>query len=129
MRNFLALLGLMLFAPVLRTQEHAPTVDVCRADRAAWHNIDEETDYFQQETKRIDGGPRNRNPISKLSFKEINLRIMEMATCQSVDEPNSDKYFEMHQFYSAVVYDRFRAFIVRHHLLQQFNAEDAAGAR
>ena len=124
----LSLLGL-LFAPGLRTQEHAPTVDVCRADRAAWHNTEEETDYLNQETKHVSDDLKNRNRIAKLSFKEITLREGEMATCASVDEPNHDGYFEMMKFYGDVRSDRYVSFIRRHHLMQQFIAEDAAGAR
>jgi hypothetical protein len=116
-------------APLPCAQEHAPTVDVCRADRAFWHNAEEETDYLNQETKHINDGTRNRNPIAKLSFKEINLRMSEMSACVSVDEPNLDKYFDMMQFYSGMLEDRYRNFILRHHLIEQFKAEDAAGVR
>lgn len=104
-------------------------MDVCRADRAVWDNTDEEIDYVKQEAKHINDGTRNRNSIAKLSFKEINLRLREMASCASVDEQNLDKYHEITQFYESVLADRYRSFILRHHLFEQFKAEDAAGAR
>jgi hypothetical protein len=123
-------LGCILSAtPVPCAQEHAPTVDVCRADRAVWDNTEEETDYVKQETKHVNDGTRNKNPIANLSFREINLRLREMAMCASVDETNLDKYHDISQFYSSVVEDRYRSFIVRHHLMEQFRTEDAAGAR
>ncbi len=119
----------LFLATALRTQEHAPTVDVCRADRAAWHDTEQETEYFVQERKHIDSGTKNRNPIANLSFKEVDLRMIEMATCLSVDEPNLDKYSEMTSFYSSVLSDRYHGFIVRHHLMKQLMNEDAAGIR
>lgn len=119
----------LLFAPGTRTQEHAPTVDVCRADRAAWSDATERTDYLNQETKYILDGVRNTNPVMKLSVNEISLRMTEMGTCQSVDEPHSSAYHDLLMFYDGVIADRYRRFVVRHHLLEQFKAEDAAGAR
>src|ERR1700730_12009718 len=129
-----AILGFMFgfilcAAPSPCAEEHAPTVDVCRADRAVWHNAENETDYFNQEAKHINDGTRNRNPIAKLSFIEISLRLGEMGACVAVDEPNIEKYNEMQQFYTSVLEDRYRNFILRHHLFEQFKAEDAAGVR
>lgn len=124
----LSLMSLLL-ASALRTQEHRPTMDVCRADRTAWAADEEERDYFKQETKHMRDGTRNDNPVAKMSFNEINLRAHEMAVCISVDEVNSDKYSEMSDFYMSVIRDRYRNFIERHHLMAQFKAEDAAGIR
>jgi hypothetical protein len=104
-------------------------MDVCRADRAAWFHLDEQTDYILQETKHVTDRVKNTNPAAKLSYRELNLRIMEMATCQSVDEQNSDNYYSMHRFYSDVVNDRYRGFVVRHDLLSKLIIEDAAGIR
>lgn len=118
-----------LFATKTHTQEHAPTVDVCRADRAAWSDADEQTDYFNQETKYILGGVRNANPILKLSFREISLRMTEMGSCMAVDVSNRLAYKGALDFYSRVSMDRYRRFVTRHHLLRQFLAEDAAGIR
>lgn len=123
-------LGFILSAtPVPCAQEHAPTVDVCRADRALWENIEQRTDYFTQETKLITDGIRNTNPIAKLSFREITLRSAEMGACQSVDASSSHSYYEMMNFYQSVISDRYHRFIMRHHLMGQFKTEDAAGTR
>ena len=64
-----AILGFMFgfilcAAPLPCAQEHAPTVDVCRADRAFWYDAEELIDYLNQETKRKNEGTRNRNPIA-----------------------------------------------------------------
>jgi hypothetical protein len=123
-------LGFILSArPVPCAQEHAPTVDVCQADRAAWDDIADRTDYYSQETKHLSDGTRNTNPVMKLSLKELTLRMTEMGTCESVDKSNMHAYFELLEFYDKVTYDRYRRFIVRHHLMGQFTAEDAAGVR
>jgi hypothetical protein len=127
MRVILSILAGLFLARALRTQEHAPTVDVCRADRAVWDNTEEQTDYMQQELKHLRDGIKNTNPIAKLSYREINLRILEMGNCASVDESNIHNYYEMLRFYKSVVNHRYESFLYRHHLFKQFNAEDAAG--
>jgi hypothetical protein len=119
----------LLFAPALRTQQHAPTADVCRADGAAWADIADRTDYYRQEAKHISDGTPNTNPVMKPSLKELSLRVAEMGTCESVDEPNGHKYQDLLEFYDKVLDDRYRRFIVRHHLMEQFKVEDAAGIR
>jgi len=65
----------------------------------------------------------------KLSLKELSLRIAEMGACEPVDKPNGHAYHGLLEFYDKVIYDRYRRFIVRHDLMEQFKAEDAAGAR
>jgi hypothetical protein len=119
----------LLFAPGLRTQQHAPTLDVCRADSAAWDNIADRTDYYDQEAKHISNDTRNTNPAMKLSAKELSLRVAEMGDCESVDTSNIHVYANLLEFYDKVIEDRYRRFIVRHHLMEQFKTEDAAGAR
>ena len=123
----LSLMSLSLTS-ALRAQQHAPTVDVCQADRAAWA-ADEQGDYYHQETKHMRDGTKNTNRVAKMSFNEINSRAHEMAMCVSVDERNSDKYSDISDFYMSVIRDRYRNFIERHHLMAQFKAEDAAGIR
>ena len=95
MRVVVSILVALFLAPTLRTQEHAPTVDVCRADHAVWHNDEQETDYMRQELKHVRDGIRNTNPIAKLPYTEIRLRDLEMIDCASVDKPNYSEYYEM----------------------------------
>jgi hypothetical protein len=122
-------LAILCGATRLRTQEHAPTVDVCRADSATWYHVDEQTDYLNQETKHITDGVKNTNALAKISYKELGLRVEQLHDCQYVDSTNRDKYFDMLHFYAEVRSDRYRSFIVRHHLMSQFKVEDAAGVR
>jgi hypothetical protein len=120
----------LLLATGLRTQQHAPTADVCRADRAFWDIKQERMDYFNQATRQIDDNTiQNNNPVAKMPFKEINLRMREMSVCLSVDEQNALKYSNLADFYSSVQKDRYRRFIQRHDLMAQFFDEDAAGMR
>jgi hypothetical protein len=131
MKHFATLLIVpcLLFISKAQAQEHAPTMDVCRADVALWDNSEEQTDYLNQETKHINDGVRNANPIAKLTVREVFLRLSEMADCASVDEAKANSYRETVRFYSSVVADRYRSFIERHDLMRKFMAEDKAGAR
>jgi len=119
----------LLFVSKSQAQEHAPTMAVCQADLALWHNTEEETDYLNQETKRINDGVKNTNPLAKLTAIELTLRMIEMADCKSVDKAGSQDYYEMMRFYSDVVADRYRSFLERHDLMRKFRAEDDAGIR
>ena len=93
-------------------------------------NKQERMDYFDQETKHLnDDTTENKNPVEKMSFKEINLRMRKMSICLSVDQQNAGKYSSMADFYSSVQKDRYRRFIQRHGLMAQFFDEDAAGMR
>lgn len=111
------------------TQEHAPTVDVCRADQAAWGNAQAQQDYATQELQHAKQGTKNTNPSAELPYEELIARQGEMVTCTAVDPPNSDKYVDTDNFYTQVAGDRFENFIIRHNLMQQFLHEDAAGLR
>jgi hypothetical protein len=125
----LLIVACLLFVPKAKAQQHAPTMDVCRADSALWDNSAEQTDYFNQETKRINDRIKNTNPIAKLTVREMSLRLTEMADCASVDDAKGDRYGEMVKFYASVIADRYHSYIVRHDLMSKFMAEDAAGAR
>jgi hypothetical protein len=125
----LLLIAGLFFAPSLQTQEHAPSVEVCRADSAAWDDTTERSDYYEQETKYITDGVRNTNPVMKLSVETMSWRATEMGTCVAVDKPNSHTYENLVSFYDAVTHDRYRRFITRHNLMKQFYVEDAAGTR
>jgi len=110
-------------------QEHAPTLDVCRADAALWGEIRAEIDYINATAEKMSNSTPNRTEIAKLSLKEVNSRITEMVQCQSVDRESRDSYSKVEDFYVQVESDRWRAFIVRHNLYSQFEREDAEGKR
>jgi hypothetical protein len=95
-------------------QEHAPTVEQCRADAAVWSAKDAD--------------------IKTRSMKELWARCHEMNQCTKVDRPESDYFFkylsvcnETNQEYESRVID----FLNRHHAnwKEEFDAEDAVGKR
>jgi hypothetical protein len=84
---------------------------------------------MDQDLKHTIHGTKNTSPIAKVAEGELNSRIFEMQVCTIVDQPNQDKYFRATEFYESVQGDRYRKFIVRHNLMEQFKTEDAAGLR
>lgn len=128
MKTALITLGLLLGAGTILGQEHAPTLDVCKADIAVWYDRDAATDYLNQESKHMTDGIRNTNPYNKLTITEIILRIHEMGQCYSVSG-FEDRYHDAQMFYSGIMHDRMANFIYRHHLMEQLKKEDAEGIR
>jgi hypothetical protein len=113
----------VLFVIPTFAQQHAPTIDVCRADAAAW------TANSSVEAKAV---------TAKLSFSELGLRRDEMSTCEKVDpyQFGDDASFQRYMryvvlkgFYAEAGEIRAEAFIARHQLASQFLEEDEAGAR
>lgn len=130
------LLLLLLVAPAT-AQEHAPTVDICRADAALW--------ISQIKTDKIDS----------LSFNELINRQNEMRDCMVVDPESDtappqttdseeiyraweehikdqnrfDNYEALFAAYCAVSGKRMYDFLDRHGLSQQFLQEDSARKR
>jgi hypothetical protein len=106
----------LLVSPPSFCQEHAPSVEECRADAAVWSAKDAD--------------------INTPSNKELWARVHEMNQCLEVDsrENAHDSFFkyvlvcnEVEREYSRRVLD----FLNRHNSnwKQQFDAEDAAGKR
>lgn len=128
MRRFaVIMLAVLAVALPASAQEHAPTVDTCRADFASW---DSETDsYAQAETVRLDSGLPNKSELSRRSATELLKRIIEMGQCLSVDRPNLSDYSRLVGFYREVLGDRALSFIDRHGLSRSFYKEDKAGLR
>lgn len=112
-----------------RAQQHAPTVDVCRADAALWYSTEAATEYIKAENEHLSNGTRNRTPIAKLGVEEIVARSLEMGDCASVDSDRFNTYHDAQKFYMDVVHDRMASFIYRHHLMEQLKREDARGLR
>ena len=123
---------IMFSTHTLNAQEHAPTIDVCRADVAVWANVQTKTDYNNAEANWVRNEVSNRTPIAKLSIKEVIRREDEMSQCMEVDpdkDAKDDSYFNAQSFYHSVLADRWIGFITRHHLMSQLRQEDAAGKR
>lgn len=130
MRRIAVILGLLLCFPLASLpQQHAPTLQMCRADAAVWGNAQAETDYFNAEAERVTYGTPNPSPIEKLPVTEVKSRMREMGECFEVDPSQQKVYVAVDTFYGSVQGDRWLEFILRHHLMKQFEREDAEGER
>ncbi len=98
-------------------QDHAPTVEQCRADQRLWSSVHDTQDY--------------KDAMSRLSAQTLKQRSDEMSDCFAVDSENSHDYFAVVAACGMEMEmgRRYRHFIDRHHLMAQFLAEDAAGKR
>jgi len=96
-------------------QDHAPTVEQCRADQRLWSSVHDTQDY--------------KDAMSRLSVQTLKLRSDEMSDCFAVDSVNAHDYFEVVAACGMEMGRRYRHFIDRHHLMAQFLSEDAAGKR
>jgi hypothetical protein len=94
-------------------QDHAPTVEQCRADERLWS------------TQLIE----NPGIIKSLRHDQLNDRMLEMANCAAVDRDRESVYAETAARFNMKLMVRLFDFIKRHKLLDQFMAEDAAGQR
>jgi hypothetical protein len=104
----------LLAAPTIKTQEHAPTVSTCRADLNLWSGL--------LAVQGPEGDP-------KLSYREIESRIGEMTACAVVDDPEGYHYAQTSERYLIFLVKRDKGFLRRHNLWQQLLDEDAAGVR
>lgn len=116
MKNIIVVLLLIAAAMGQRTnpaQDHAPTAEQCRADMYVW---------LKQSYELSD----------TLSMRELDKRKHEMFDCESVFLTNSadkDLAADGANKYILVEQLRLESFLKRHNLIQQFVAEDDAGAR
>jgi hypothetical protein len=104
----------LLISAVTVAQEHAPTVEQCRADAAVWADAD----------------------FTIPTMKELLSRSKEMSDCLKVDPLKESheagmKYIEFSQRFSVEYQNRTVHFLDRHDpaWYQKFLAEDAAGQR
>jgi hypothetical protein len=119
----------LVFVSTISAQQHAPTVDVCRADSAVWGNKQAKLAWMSANNAHIRSGAPNGTEIDKLSLTEMTSRSHEMLECMDVDPARANSYDEITTFYSEVIHSREWAFITRHHLMSQFIQEDLAGKR
>jgi hypothetical protein len=130
MTTIVVTMASLLFTPVrLRAQEHAHSVESCRADLAVWGKKGDENDYREQEARQLHGGAKNDNPLTKVTVQELVLRMGEMGNCRIVDKSQEQQYLDVLKFYSSIISDRMRNFLQRHNLVEQFLKEDAFGER
>ena len=131
MRVTVLFVGLLFFVVAIpsKAQQHAPTIDGCRADRTLWYEVSAATEYMKAETEHMNNGTPNRTPYAKLDLAEVLARVIEMGDCSSVDAERSGAYHEAQEFYASVYQDRVVSFLSRHHLMEQLKREDAQGLR
>ena len=104
----------LLFAERAHLQEvkHAPTIEQCHADQRLW-------------LSKLESEPS----IVSVSFKELHGWLGEMMECKSVDQPSRDLYYNVAAEISSEQLLRMQYFLDRHHLYDQFVAEDTQGKR
>jgi hypothetical protein len=108
-------------------QEHAPTVEQCKADQALWGADHTQTAYNEAETRHVESGAVNRTEIAMLSITQLKQRMRGMYECEDVVA--MDPYHSTGNFYYSVIADRYLGFLIRHGLMPQLVKEDAAGER
>jgi hypothetical protein len=113
MKTAARLLFVLFCVSVLRAQTHAPTTDQCRADQKLW--LTQLAESSQE--------------ISSLSFAELGLRATEMRQCYAVDDNPKMMYNETAAAFFVKREERLQNFVNRHHLMEQFLAEDISGKR
>jgi hypothetical protein len=109
----------VLIANLVFGQEvkHTTTKDLCREDQALWE---------AQLAKPASSWATVANDVDS---KTLVLWASEMNDCSKVDRDRSQTYVDTVHWLFAVLFSRESDFLIRHHLVDQFNREDAAGAR
>jgi hypothetical protein len=125
--ELLCCLAIAIFASRGASQDHAPSVEQCKADQSVWGSAHVEIQYNEAETRHLQDGTPNRTDIALLTIPELETRMQVMYQC--VDVVEMDPYFETGNFYHNVVADRYHGFLKRHGLMDQLLKEDAAGKR
>lgn len=113
--NFTLCMFLLSLATSLLAQDHAPTVEQCRADQRLW-------------LSQFD----NPELVNGLSYYQLSDRMGEMSECIAVDRDDQSRvllYSETASRFNIKQMVRLRDFVKRHGLYDQFIAEDADGKR
>ncbi len=114
LKCFIVSSAILLFFPAISlAQDHAPTVEQCRADQRLW-------------SEQFDSRPEE---VSKLSFRKLIVRGKEMTDCAVVDEEQIRAYNRTADSVQVEAGSRLLNFVTRHNLMAQFIAEDNAGKR
>jgi hypothetical protein len=78
MKTLLLAVAILVAVPAIGQEvQHAPTVDVCRADVAVWWTDYIVKEYDRSENELESGGKYVRNPAGDLPEKEVGLRMTE----------------------------------------------------
>jgi len=93
--------------------EHAPTVAECQADQRLW-------------LSRLED---NNDKLKDITTVTLAHWSSEMRSCEAVDPPNFQRYYNTRAEVTAEQYIRLSDFVDRHNLSGKFVEEDAAGQR
>jgi hypothetical protein len=117
-KNSLLIIVVLIANPAFgQAVKHTTTKDLCREDQALWE---------AQLAKPATSWATVANDVDS---KTLVLWATEMNDCSKVDRDRSQTYLDTVHWLFAVLFNRESDFLIRHHLLDQFNREDAAGAR
>jgi hypothetical protein len=111
MKLITALAVLMFVAPAF-AQDHAPTIEQCRADQLLWHS------EFQKDRAAV-----------TLDYDTLLRRAHEMYDCAKVDSAHKEVYENTGDGAGWAIGIRVNHFMSRHSQWDKFFEEDAAGAR
>jgi hypothetical protein len=128
MKPFLLLFGLLFVVPATG-QEHEPMAAQCQADAAVWGDSGVITEYLNARTAFMERGAADRTEVTKLGWKQINMRMSEMGRCAEIEPQRVQQYVDAADFYERVIGDRLGDFVMRHNLWSQFKKEDDQGKR
>ncbi len=118
MKKLILLTAVFIAHPVCcQGVKHTTTKDLCREDEALWDSkLNQPSKSWSSVANDVDS-------------KTLVLMATEMNDCVRADKDRSEQYLAMVHWLSAVMFNRESDFLIRHHLLDQFYKEDAAGAR
>ena len=115
MKRFWLLVLVCVSFNSLGSQEvkHAPTVECCRADQQLW---------LAKLEQPNDG-------TATVGYNELSGWFREMKDCRKVDPDSELSYYNTTGEINSELIMRLVRFLGRHHLWDQFLAEDAQGKR
>jgi hypothetical protein len=117
-KNSLLIIVVLIANPVFGQEvKHTTAKDLCREDQALW------------EAQLAKPAISWATVVNDVDSKTLVLWASEMNDCSKVDKDRSQTYVDTVHWLFAVVFNRESDFLIRHHLVDQFNREDAAGAR
>lgn len=118
MKKLILLAAIFIAYPVFSQEvKHTTTKDLCREDETLWESkLSQPSKSWSSVAKDVDS-------------KTLVLMATEMNDCLRVDKDRSEQYLAIVHWLFAIIFNRESDFLIRHHLLDQFYQEDAAGAR
>jgi hypothetical protein len=115
-KNCLLIIVVLIANPVFGVEvKHATTKDLCREDQALW------------EAQLAKPAISWATVAHDVDSKTLVLWASEMNDCSKADRDRNQTYVDTVHWLFAVLFNREGDFQIRHHLVDRFNREDAAG--